>query len=65
MGEAVQDIFWDVMKALALPIIFLLMAAFAGPFLQIGPLFAPESIKPSLNKISVPVLDDYFRCGLC
>ena len=30
----------------------MLAAAFVGPFLQIGPLFAPEIIKPDLSKIS-------------
>lgn len=52
LGTAIREIFWDVMKALSLPILFLLLAAFAGPFVQIGPLFAPEGIKPSLSKIS-------------
>ena len=50
LGTAIREIFWDVMKALSLPILFLLLAAFAGPFVQIGPLFAPEGIKPSLSK---------------
>ena len=47
-----EDIFADVLKILLLPILFLLLAAFAGPFVQIGPLFAPDGIKPSLSKVS-------------
>jgi flagellar biosynthetic protein FlhB len=43
-----MDIFW-----LIAPIfLFLSIAAFLAPFIQIGPLFAPESIKPKLDKIS-------------
>lgn len=42
----------EVLKILALPLLFLMVAAFAGPFLQIGPLFAPEAVKFDLAKIS-------------
>ncbi len=42
----------DVLKVLALPLIFLMAAAFLGPFIQVGPLFAPEIIKFDLSKIS-------------
>lgn len=44
--------FKHVLMVLALPFIFLLLAAFLSPFVQIGPLFAPEAIKPELSKIS-------------
>lgn len=44
--------FWKIIGILALPLLLLMGAAFAGPFLQIGPLMAPESIKPDLKKIS-------------
>lgn len=43
----------ETMKILALPFLFLLVAAFFAPFLQIGPLFAPEVIKPDISKISI------------
>ncbi len=36
-----------------LPLLILLVAAFFGPFLQVGPLFAPEVIKPDIEKISI------------
>jgi flagellar biosynthetic protein FlhB len=56
-GTAIQpfleDVFSDVLKFMALPILFLMLAAFASAFVQIGPLFAPESIKPSLSKVSI------------
>lgn len=41
-----------ILGILALPLIFLVAAAFIGPFAQIGPLFAPESLKPDISKIS-------------
>ena len=46
------DGFKHVLMALALPFIFLMLAAFLSPFIQIGPLFAPEAIKPEISKIS-------------
>lgn len=44
--------FEQVMLILLLPLIVLLAAAFLGPFVQIGPLFSAESIKPDFAKIS-------------
>ncbi|HCQ71585.1 MAG: flagellar biosynthesis protein FlhB [Alphaproteobacteria bacterium] len=49
---ALGEGFKHVMAILALPFLFLLIVAFLSPFLQIGPLWAPESIQPSLSKIS-------------
>ena len=51
-GFVLGDSFWLVLGALALPLLILLAAAFLGPFLQIGPLFAPEVVKPDISKIS-------------
>jgi flagellar biosynthetic protein FlhB len=48
IGEGLKK----VLMILALPFFFLCMAAFFGPFLQVGPLFAPEIIKPDISKIS-------------
>jgi len=45
--------FQETMFILALPFIALIVAAFLGPFAQVGPLFAPKSIKPELSKISL------------
>lgn len=42
----------EVLKILFLPLLLLAAAAFLGPFLQIGPLFSAETIKPDINKIS-------------
>lgn len=44
--------FWHVLGIIALPLMLLMFAAFIGPFIQVGPLFAPESIKPDVSKIS-------------
>ncbi len=48
LGGALKKTFTIMM----LPFLFLMMAAFFGPFLQVGPLFAPEVIKPDIKKIS-------------
>ena len=53
IGSVLSGALLQVMFILALPIIILIMAAFLGPFLQVGPLFAPEAIKPDLSKISI------------
>ncbi len=45
--------FKQVMKILALPLLVLMLAAFLGPFLQVGPLFSTEIIKPDLSKLSI------------
>lgn len=47
------DAFKQIMMILALPLMALMLAAFLGPFLQIGPLFAPEVIKMDMSKISI------------
>jgi len=46
------DSFWTILSILTLPFLLLLFAAFIGPFAQVGPLFAVESMKPDLSKIS-------------
>ena len=48
LGEGMKQ----VVFLMAFPFIMFVFMAFVGPFLQVGPLFAPESIKPKLNKIS-------------
>ncbi|PCI01599.1 MAG: flagellar biosynthesis protein FlhB [Alphaproteobacteria bacterium] len=52
IGKVLSELFSAVGMQMGLPILFLLLAAFLGPFVQIGPLLSPESIKPSLSKIS-------------
>lgn len=51
-GAVLEKSFWAILAILALPLAALLFAAFIGPFIQIGPLFAPEVIRPDLSKIS-------------
>ncbi len=48
MGESLLDI----ISILFLPLSIFLLVAFFGPFVQVGPLFAPETIKPDISKIS-------------
>lgn len=45
--------FKRVMVIMALPLLFLVVAAFLAPFLQVGPLFAPGVIKPDFSKVSI------------
>lgn len=52
MGYVVVDALREILKALALPLLFLMAAAFIGAFAQVGPLFAPEIIKMDLSKVS-------------
>ncbi len=42
----------ETLRIIALPLIFLVLAAFVGPFIQVGPLFAGEIIKMDISKIS-------------
>ncbi|MEM8834125.1 MAG: flagellar biosynthesis protein FlhB [Pseudomonadota bacterium] len=51
-GFVLGDSFFEVIGVLMLPLIILMLAAFLAPFIQIGPLFAPETIKPDIKKIS-------------
>ncbi|MBP7721209.1 MAG: flagellar biosynthesis protein FlhB [Alphaproteobacteria bacterium] len=48
LGEGLKKI----LLILALPFALLMLAAFLSPFVQVGPLFAPEIIKPDISKIS-------------
>lgn len=48
LGDSLLRILW----VLLLPLLFLMAAAFLGPFLQVGPIFAPQIITPDLSKIS-------------
>lgn len=41
-----------VLGILTLPLLALMLAAFIGPFVQVGPVFAPEVVKPDISKIS-------------
>jgi flagellar biosynthetic protein FlhB len=52
MQFAVVEALREVLVIIALPMLFLLAAAFIGPFIQVGPLFAPEIIKMDMSKIS-------------
>lgn len=49
LGEGVKK----VIGILLLPLFIFMLAAFAAPFLQIGPLFAPGVIKPDWGKVSI------------
>ncbi len=47
------DSFLQILYIMLVPLLLLMVAAFFAPFLQVGPLFAPEVIKPDLSKVSI------------
>lgn len=49
----------EILKMMGLPFLLFMAIAFLTPFLQIGPLFAPEVIKMDMSKISP--LKGFFR----
>lgn len=48
----VSDLLIDIAAILSLPFLALMFTGFMSGFMQIGPLFTPEPMKPSLSKIS-------------
>ena len=48
----VMQAFKEILGILALPLLFLVAAAFVGPFIQVGPMLAPDIIKMDVSKIS-------------
>jgi len=52
LGIVIGGALFAVMKAMFFPLFLLIAAAFLAPFLQVGPLFAPQVIKPDLSKVS-------------
>lgn len=52
MKTLLYDGYAKTLGIIAFPLLILLFAAIIGPFAQVGPLFAPESVKPDLGKIS-------------
>lgn len=52
MQFAVVEALKETLGIIALPMLFLLIAAFLGPFIQVGPLFAPDIIKFDVSKVS-------------
>lgn len=46
------ETYLKVLQAMTLPLILLVVAAFISPFAQVGPLFAPEAVKPDWSKVS-------------
>ncbi len=52
IGSVLANAFAEGVHVMAFPVLVLMTAAFIGPFVQIGPLFAPKGIKPDFSKIS-------------
>lgn len=52
LGFVLGESYWQVLSYLFLPLLIFVIVAAMGPLLQIGPLFAPEIIKPDFSKVS-------------
>ncbi len=52
LRDLLGGIVLQVLYILAFPLLFLMFAAFIGPFMQVGPIFSPESLIPKIDKIS-------------
>lgn len=52
LQHVLGDALWEVIRMLMLPFFFLMAVAFLAPVLQIGFMFAPQSIKPDISKVS-------------
>ena len=52
IGPIFEELFFQMLSFLAFPLLFLWVSAFAAGFIQVGPLFAPEAIKPDFSKVS-------------
>ena len=48
LGAGMTKVMW----IMALPMLMLMVAAFLAPFIQVGPIFAPNIIKMELSKVS-------------
>ena len=52
VAVALSNSVMEVLKILLLPFLLLLATAFFAPFVQIGPLFSADTIKPDISKLS-------------
>lgn len=53
IGGVLFTILKAILAALLLPFLLFVVAAIAGPMLQVGPLWAPENFMPKLERISI------------
>lgn len=53
LGNVLRDAFLQVAAIILLPLVFLIFAAVFSGFIQTGPIFTTEPIKPDLKKVSI------------
>lgn len=53
ISAILSELFFKGMGFVLIPFLFLLAAAFLGPFMQVGLVLSPEVLKPDLSKISL------------
>lgn len=52
VGIVLNEMVLNVFLIMSLPLMFLVLAAILGPFVQIGPVFSPQALKPDFSKVS-------------
>jgi len=53
IGVVLSELLAEIQSILIVPILFFVFMALLGPFVQVGPMFSPDSIKPKISKISI------------
>jgi len=53
LANTLQGTLGNLLLYLAMPLLFLIIAAIAGPLFQVGPLWSPTSLQPKLERISI------------
>lgn len=53
IAAILKGAFWTTLGSIFFILLGFMVAAFIGPFIQVGPLYAPEVIKPDWKKISL------------
>ncbi len=53
IGQTLKELLFTILKIMAFPMMLLFFAGLLSPYVQIGPIFSYESLKPSLSKVSI------------
>lgn len=53
VGDVLFELMKTILLAILLPFLAFVVAAIAGPLLQVGPLWAPDNMMPKLERISI------------
>lgn len=53
LSRILSEVFFETVRIVAIPFLFLLVVAFLGPFFQVGLEISPEVLNPDISKISI------------